>query len=176
MTLDELRASTAATVTVTDVAALLDVDERTVRRACEDDQLPSITVGRRILIIREKLLAMLGGGRPDLAKTVQAQLLRIRTEGQIRRAEQQAGAVSDAIKGIVEEGDGPTLDEVRGWSATVDVRRACSAIGISASWGYQLIAEDDFPCRVLTIRGRSRVLTASLIALLEGTEPERGGR
>jgi hypothetical protein len=34
---------------------------------------------------------------------------------------------------------GPTLDEVRRWPATVDVRHACAAIGISPAWGYELI-------------------------------------
>jgi hypothetical protein len=56
----------------------------------------------------------------------------------------------------------PTLDEVRGWPATVGVASACGALGISQSWGYQLVTENEFPCRVLTIRGRTRVVTASL--------------
>lgn len=63
---------------------------------------------------------------------------------------------------------GPTLDEIRNWPATVDVRRACDALGISPSWGYQLISQGEFPARVLPIRNRSRVVTSSLIALLEG--------
>jgi hypothetical protein len=62
---------------------------------------------------------------------------------------------------------GPTLDEIRSWPVTVEVRRACRAIGISPSWGYQLIASGDFPCRVIKIGHRSRVVTASLVALLE---------
>jgi predicted DNA-binding transcriptional regulator AlpA len=62
---------------------------------------------------------------------------------------------------------GPTLDEVRSWPVTVEVRRACRAIGISPSWGYQLIASGDFPCRVIKIGHRSRVITSSLLALLE---------
>jgi hypothetical protein len=68
--------------------------------------------------------------------------------------------------------DGPTLDEIRDWPATVDVRRACDAIGISPSWGYQLINSGAFPCRVLTIGHRARVVTASLLVLLEGAETE----
>jgi excisionase family DNA binding protein len=59
MTLDELRASSAAIVTVPAVASLLEVDPRTVLRGCEDGQLPSIRVGRRVLIPRLRLLAML---------------------------------------------------------------------------------------------------------------------
>lgn len=63
--------------------------------------------------------------------------------------------------------DGPTLADVRTWPATVDMRRACTALGISGSWGYQLQAEGAFPCRTLQIRGRTKVLTSSLISLLE---------
>ncbi len=59
MTLDDLRTCPRAALTVTEVAALLDVDERTVRRACEDQQLPAIHVGRRILLPTARLLALL---------------------------------------------------------------------------------------------------------------------
>lgn len=62
----------------------------------------------------------------------------------------------------------PTLDEVREWPATVDVGRGCRALGISRSWGYQLVAQGEFPCKTITIGRRSRVVTASLLALLEG--------
>lgn len=65
---------------------------------------------------------------------------------------------------------GPTLDEVRAWPAAVDVRRACSAIGISTSWGYALLKSGEFPARCLQIRGRTKVLTASLVSLLETGE------
>jgi excisionase family DNA binding protein len=58
--LEWLRASTAATVTRADVAALLDVDERTVTRAVEAGQIPSLRVGHRVLIPRLPLLELLG--------------------------------------------------------------------------------------------------------------------
>lgn len=61
MTLDEVRGMQSAVLTMADVAALLNVDERTARRACEDGQLPCIHVGRRVLIPREPLLALLTG-------------------------------------------------------------------------------------------------------------------
>jgi predicted DNA-binding transcriptional regulator AlpA len=64
---------------------------------------------------------------------------------------------------------GPTLDEIRSWPVTVEVRQACRAIGISPSWGYQLIASGAFPCRVIKVGHRMRVITASLLALLEAT-------
>lgn len=59
--LEWLRASAAATVTRADVAALLDVDERTVTRAVDAGQLPSLRIGRRVLIPRVPLLALLEG-------------------------------------------------------------------------------------------------------------------
>lgn len=56
-----LRSSARATLTISEVAELLEVDVRTVSRAARDGQIPAITVGRRILIPREPLLAMLAG-------------------------------------------------------------------------------------------------------------------
>jgi predicted DNA-binding transcriptional regulator AlpA len=67
----------------------------------------------------------------------------------------------------------PTLDEVRGWPATIDVREACRAIGISPAWGYELAKRGDFPCRLIRIAGgrRVRVATASLVSLIETGQP-----
>lgn len=62
--------------------------------------------------------------------------------------------------------DAPTLDDVRSWPATIDVGKACSALGYSKSWGYQLIKQNEFPCKVISVRNRARVVTASLIELL----------
>lgn len=59
MDLSDLRASTRAALTVTDVADLFETDERTVRRACENGQLQAIRIGRLIRIPREPLLALL---------------------------------------------------------------------------------------------------------------------
>lgn len=70
MTLDELRASGAAVLTVTQTADVLrDLeghrpDERTVRRAAETGQIPCVRVGRRLLIPRLPLLAMLEADGP----------------------------------------------------------------------------------------------------------------
>lgn len=63
-TLDELRASTKAALSVADVARLLGLDGRTVRRACEDGQLPCLRVGVRRLIPREPLIALLSAPEP----------------------------------------------------------------------------------------------------------------
>jgi excisionase family DNA binding protein len=60
LTLTTLATSATATLTVTEVAALLGLDARTVSRACQDGQLPSLRVGRRLLVPRLPLLALLG--------------------------------------------------------------------------------------------------------------------
>jgi excisionase family DNA binding protein len=65
--LDDLRASTAAVLTVTQVAGLLDLDERTVRRAACDGQLPCLKVGRRLLIPTEPLRQLLCPNTPDMS-------------------------------------------------------------------------------------------------------------
>ena len=62
-----LQTTTAATVTRADVAKLLGVDERTVTRAIVDGQLPSLRVGRRVLIPRVPLLARLGASEEPVA-------------------------------------------------------------------------------------------------------------
>jgi hypothetical protein len=65
------------------------------------------------------------------------------------------------------EGDTPTLDDVRQWAATCSLPAACAAIGLSKSFGYQLVTENQFPCRVIKRGKRIRVVTAALLALLE---------
>ncbi|KFF96135.1 helix-turn-helix domain-containing protein [Streptomyces sp. NBC_00487] len=64
----------------------------------------------------------------------------------------------------------PTLDEIRSWAATVDVCQAALALGISKSYLYELIKRDEVPFRVVAFGSRYRVITASLVAYLEGTE------
>ncbi len=61
----------------------------------------------------------------------------------------------------------PTLDEIRAWPAAVHMTQACTAFGISRSYGYELAARNEFPARVIK-RGRvTRVVTASIVAALE---------
>jgi excisionase family DNA binding protein len=55
-----LEETTAVALTRAEVADLMDVDVRTVSRAIEDGQLPSIRLGRRVLVPRLALLALLG--------------------------------------------------------------------------------------------------------------------
>lgn len=61
----------------------------------------------------------------------------------------------------------PTLEEIRTWPATVDVTRAALALGIGKSKLYDLIRRGEAPVRVLDY-GAKRVVTASLVRLLEG--------
>jgi excisionase family DNA binding protein len=67
MNLDDLRGSNAAALTVAQVASLLALDERTVRRACEDGDLPRLKVGRRLLIPTEPLRRLLYTHAPDMS-------------------------------------------------------------------------------------------------------------
>jgi len=67
MNLDDLHASNAAALTVTQVASLLALDERTVRRACEEGDLPHLKVGRRLLIPTELLRQLLCPNTPDIS-------------------------------------------------------------------------------------------------------------
>ena len=60
MHLDELRISRAAVVTVAQAASVFGVDVRTVTRAIQNGELPAVRLGRRVLIPRLPLLAVLG--------------------------------------------------------------------------------------------------------------------
>ncbi|SDM47686.1 hypothetical protein SAMN04487981_101648 [Streptomyces sp. cf386] len=63
----------------------------------------------------------------------------------------------------------PTLDEIRAWPATVSVPTAATALGISKTYLHALIKRGDAPVKVLPLDGRHRVITASLVRLLEGS-------
>lgn len=60
MNLDDARRSQAAAFSVTETAELFGVDPRTVNRAVAEGELPSVRLGRRVLIPRLPLLAILG--------------------------------------------------------------------------------------------------------------------
>ena len=70
------------------------------------------------------------------------------------------------MTGVPEEGS-PTLAEIRMWPATVDIAAAARALGVSRSHAYALVDRGEFPARVLSVGRRLRVVTASLIAVLE---------
>jgi hypothetical protein len=59
--LDTLRRMTSATITRELTAQVLDTDPRTVTRGCELGQIPHVRVGRRLLVLREPLIAVLEG-------------------------------------------------------------------------------------------------------------------
>lgn len=58
LTLDDLRASRSAVVSRVDIAAVLDVDPRTITTAIANGTIPSIRLGSRVVIPREKFLAL----------------------------------------------------------------------------------------------------------------------
>lgn len=62
----------------------------------------------------------------------------------------------------------PTLDDIRLWPATVSVPQAALALGISKSHLHALIRRGEAPVSLIPCGHRSRVITASLIRLLEG--------
>lgn len=59
LTLEEARRSPRATLTIREAAALLNVDPRTVSSAAAAGDIPCVRIGRRVLIPREPLLALL---------------------------------------------------------------------------------------------------------------------
>ncbi|WLP89948.1 helix-turn-helix domain-containing protein [Gordonia sp. NB41Y] len=63
--LDWLRTSSLAAITITQAAQVLGVDKRTASHAIREGTLPSISVGRRIVVPRLLLLAMLGASPVD---------------------------------------------------------------------------------------------------------------
>ena len=71
---------------------------------------------------------------------------------------------SDLASGAVSQ---PTLADVRNWPATVGVNQAATALGISRSQLYADIQADGAPVRTLRFGRRIRVVTASLVTLLE---------
>jgi excisionase family DNA binding protein len=66
--LDWLRTATEAALTRRQTAKLLGVDERTVTRAIQDGEIPSIRMGRRVLIPRLPLLRLLGADTTEAAR------------------------------------------------------------------------------------------------------------
>jgi hypothetical protein len=61
-----------------------------------------------------------------------------------------------------------TLSEIRSWPPTVSIPAAAGPIGISRSYAFELARTGKFPCRVIMVGSRYRVVTSSLVALLEG--------
>ncbi|HWL01681.1 MAG TPA: helix-turn-helix domain-containing protein [Microbacteriaceae bacterium] len=58
MTIDQLRESRSLVITRTEAAAALGVDPRTVTAGIESGSIPSVKLGRRVVIPREKFLRL----------------------------------------------------------------------------------------------------------------------
>lgn len=58
MTIDQLRESRTLVITRTEAAAALGVDPRTVTAGIENGSIPSVRLGRRVVIPREKFLRL----------------------------------------------------------------------------------------------------------------------
>lgn len=67
--------------------------------------------------------------------------------------------------------NGPTIDDIRSWPAAADIPPACAALGISKSYGYELIKRGEFPVKTLKVGRKTRVLTADLMRVL-GISPD----
>lgn len=59
-TLSRLQQSDVVAITRTEAAEILGIDIRTVTRAIKDGSIPSVRLGRRVLIPRLPFLAMFG--------------------------------------------------------------------------------------------------------------------
>lgn len=62
MTLADARKSEAAALPRAEVAAILNVDARTVTRGIESGEIPCLRLGRRRLVPREPFIALMSGG------------------------------------------------------------------------------------------------------------------
>jgi hypothetical protein len=70
----------------------------------------------------------------------------------------------------------PRLDQIRRWPATVDVATAALALGVGRSSLYDALREGTAPVQVITVGHRLKVLTHSLVTVLEGrNSPPAGG-
>lgn len=71
-------------------------------------------------------------------------------------------------KNTVARPKGPTLDELRTWPASVSVEDSALALGVSKAHAYACIKTGTFPAQVLPVGGRIRVITSTIIAVLQG--------
>ena len=62
----------------------------------------------------------------------------------------------------------PTLDQARRWAAITNVEQGAQALGVSRSALYQAIAGGKSPVETIMVGHRIKILTSSLIAVLEG--------
>lgn len=67
--------------------------------------------------------------------------------------------------------NGPTLDEIRAWPATVNPATAATAFGISRAYAYELVKRGQFPAKTISVGSKARILTSSILAALDGGTP-----
>ncbi|MFE5789099.1 MerR family transcriptional regulator [Rhodococcus erythropolis] len=60
ITLKEVQESGSPTIPVQTGAELAGIDVRTFRKGIEDGTIPAIRIGKRVLVLREPFLALLG--------------------------------------------------------------------------------------------------------------------
>ncbi|MFB9238687.1 hypothetical protein ACFFWC_24690 [Plantactinospora siamensis] len=68
---------------------------------------------------------------------------------------------------------GPTLEEIRAWPAAVNVNDYALACGISRAHAYESLRDTNCPVRTLKVGGRIKVLTASIVSLLDPDAREK---
>ncbi|MCW8096890.1 AlpA family phage regulatory protein [Streptomyces tauricus] len=61
------------------------------------------------------------------------------------------------------------------WGGTRSVEEVSKAYGFSRATGYNLVRQREFPCRVFLIGRSTRVVTPSLLQILDSGEPEYNG-
>ncbi len=61
-----------------------------------------------------------------------------------------------------------TIADIANWPLTVDVPTAARAFGISRSYAYELANSGEFPAKVIKVGTRFRVVSASVLAVLDG--------
>lgn len=64
----------------------------------------------------------------------------------------------------------PTISEIRSWGATCSIEQYGAAMGVSRAHAYNTIKDGTAPVRTIPLGSRTRVVTSSLLALLEGAD------
>lgn len=66
-----------------------------------------------------------------------------------------------------------SISAIRRWPPTCNVADAASALGVSRATLYAALARGERPVRVITVSRRMKVITASLVEVLEGGASDR---
>lgn len=61
-----------------------------------------------------------------------------------------------------------TMKQIRELPATVDAETGGAAFGISRSTAYEALRRGTFPARAIKVNGTWRIITASILEVLEG--------